>query len=196
MLIELALNNKKVEQYNQQARELKKQYPDMPFREVNKLEEVFCPYAQMIMDKDWVKYKPVAKDNRALVDLHGVYVCGLNSEYTLERITNYRKVEGFDSPIYWCNYGVADNASQVLDYYENYLLTNYSDYMNGRKFIITMTPIFKEDQPEYGGWRWHKWGQYIGDFTPQCEYLYNEQGIDYVWVFTILEIEECEEELE
>lgn len=191
MLVELALNNKKVEQYNQHARELKKQYPDMSFREVEKLEEVFCPYAQMIMDKGWVKYKPVAKDNRPLCDLHGVYVCGLNDNHTLESITDYKEARNFDSPLYWCCYGVADNASQVLDYYEH-LLTNYGDYMNDHKFIITMTPIFREDQPEYGGWRWHKWGQYIGDFEPQCEYLYDEKGIDYVWVFTILEVEECE----
>ena len=191
MLITLELNNEKVKQYNQRAQELKIEYPDMHWREVKKLEEVFCPYARIMMDKEWVKYKPVAKDNRSLVDLHGVYVCGLNENYTLERITDYREVRNFDSPIYWCNYGVADNASQVLDYYENFLLTNYADYMNDRKFIITMTPIFKEDQPEYGGWRWHKWGQYIGEFEPKCEYLYNEQGIDYVWVFTILEVEEC-----
>ena len=198
MLIELTLNNKKVEQYNQRVQELKKEYPDIPFRKVNELEDRFCPYPKVIMDKswNWAKYNHVSKDNRPPVDLHSVYVCGLNENYTLERITDYREVRNFDSPIYWCNYGVADNASQVLDYYENYLLTNYSDYMNDRKFIITMTPIFKEDQPEYGGWRWHKWGQYIGDFIPQCEYLYDEQGIDYVWVFTILEAEECKEELQ
>ena len=195
MLITLALNNKKVEQYNQRARELKKQYPDMPFREIAKLEDVFCPYAQIMMDKEWIKYKPVAKDNRPLVELHGVYVYGLNDNHTLESITDYKEARNFDSPLYWCCYGVSDNASQVLDYYEH-LLTNYGDYMNDRKFIIAMTPIFREDQPEYGGWRWHKWGQYIGDFEPKCEYLYNEQGIDYVWVFTILEIEECEEEFQ
>lgn len=193
MLIKLTLNNKKVEKYNQRMRELKIKYPDLPFREIEKLEEMFCPYAQMITDKGWAKYKPVAKDNRPLVDLHGIYVCGLNDEEILESITDY-KVVNHNSYLYWCKYGVADNASQVLDYYEHFLLTNYSDYMNNHKFIIKMTPIFKENQPEHGGWRWHKWGEYIGDFISKCEYLYDEQGIDYVWVFAILEVEECEEE--
>ena len=193
MLIKLELNDKKVKQYNQRIRELKNEYPDLPWKEVEKLEDVFCPYAQIMRDRAWDKYKPVAKDNRPYVDMHGVYVCDLNVDYILEAITDYKKAKNFDSPLYWFDYGVADNASQVLDYYEH-LLTQNGDYMNNRKFIITMTPIFREDQDEYGGWRWHKWGIYIGDFIPQCEYLYDEQGIDYVWVFGILEVEECKEE--
>ena len=193
MLIELILNNNKAEQYNQHIRELKVEYPDMPWKEVEKLEDKFCSYAQMMRDPAWAKYKPIAKDNRDYVDLHGIYVCGVNDHYAMKHLTNHKEVENFDSPIYWCNYGVSDNASQVLDYYEH-LLTVYGDYMNSRKFVVLMTPIFREDEPEYGGWRWHKWGQYIGDFEPKCEYLYNEQGIDYVWVFSIVEVEKCNEE--
>jgi hypothetical protein len=194
MLIKLALNNEKAKQYNQRIRELRAEHPDFTWKEIEKLEDVFCPYAQIMRDKAWNNYKPIAKDNRVNVELHGVYVCKLNGNYDLESITDYKEVTNYDSPIYWWNYGVADNASQVLDYYD-YLYERHSDYMNNRKFVILMTPIFREDQPEDGGWRWHKWGQYIGDFEPQCEYLYDEQGIDYVWVFNILEVEECKEEL-
>lgn len=193
MLTKLTLNNEKVKQYNQRIRELKDEHPDMPWKEVKKLEDVFFPYAEILRDVAWTKYKAVAKDNRPYVEMHGVYVCQLNSEYDLERITDYKKVTNLDSPLYWWNYGVADNASQVLDYYDH-LYDRHSDYMNNRNFVVLMTPIFREDEPEDGGWRWHKWGQYIGDFIPQCEYLYDEQGIDYVWVFEILEIEECNEE--
>ena len=193
MLVKLTLNSTKAQQYNQHIRELKNDYPGIPWQEVEKLENMFCPYPEILRDKAWTKYKSVAKDNRPNVELHGIYVCETSRENTLKAITDYKAVNNFDSPIYWCNYGVADNASQVLDYYEH-LLTAYGDYMNSRKFVILMTPIFKEDQPENGGWRWHKWGQYIGDFEPQCEYLYDEQGIDYVWIFTILEVEECEDE--
>ena len=63
--------------------------------------------------------------------------------------------------------------------------------MKDKKFVILLTPVFKEDQPESCGWRWYKWGQYIGKYEPKCEYLYDEEGIDYVYCFTILEIEEC-----
>lgn len=192
MLIKLTLNAEKAEQYNQRIRELRVQHPEFHWKEVNKLEDAFCPYPQIMRDKAWNNYKHIAKDNRPYVEMHGIYVCGLNDDYKLEGVTNYKKVKNFNSPIYWCEYGVADNASQVLDYYEH-LLTQYGDYMNNRKFIITMTPIFREDEPEDGGWRWHKWGQYIGEFEHKCEYLYDEQGIDYVWVFTILEVEECKE---
>ncbi len=193
MLVKLALNSKKVEQYNQRIRELKMQYPDISWKEIEKLDDEFCPYAQFMRDPEWTKYKSIAIDHRPNIEFHGIYVCDLNSSYTLPDITDYKAVTNFDSPLYWCNYGVADNASQVLDYY-NGLLVEYGDYMNNRKFIIKMTPIFREDEPADGGWRWHKWGQYIGDFEPKCEYLYDEQGIDYVWVFHILEVEECKED--
>ena len=192
MLIKLTLNNEKVKRYNQRIRELKVQHPEVPWREVNKLEDIFCPYPQIIRDKAWNNFKHRVKDNRPYVEMHGIYVRDLNDDKILESLTNYKKVHNFKSPIYWCEYGVSDNASQVLDYYEH-LLTQYGDYMNSRKFIITMTPIFREDQPKNGGWRWCKWGQYIGDLESKCEYLYDEQEIDYVWVFEILEVEECEE---
>lgn len=35
-------------------------------------------------------------------------------------------------------------------------------------------------------------GQYIGKYEPRCEYLYDEEGIDYVYCFTILEVEDCQ----
>lgn len=193
MLVKLTPNNDKVKQYNHNIRECKAKHPECSLNEVENLEDVFCPYPHMLRDKVWTKYKPVAKDNRPNVELHGIYVCGLNADHFLSYLTDYERVINLDSPIYWCDYGVADNASQVLDYYEHLLKEN-NDYMSERKFIILMTPIFREDEPEDGGWRWHKWGIYIGDFDHKCEYLYDEQGIDYVWVFEILEIEECNEE--
>ena len=194
MLIKLALNNEKVKQYNQRIRELRAKHPDFTWKEVEKLEDAFCLYAQMMRDPAWAKYKPVAKDNRPNVELHGAYVCqGVNNKDTLEMLTDYKAITNYDSPLYWWNYGVADNASQVFDYYDH-LYERHSDYMNNRKFVVLMTPVFRDNQPEDGGWRWHKWGMYIGDFESKCEYLYDEQGIDYVWVFDILEVEECNEE--
>lgn len=44
-----------------------------------------------------------------------------------------------------------------------------------------------EQYPE-GGWRWHKWGPYIGVQNPQCEYLYDEKNIDVVYTYHIYEI--------
>ena len=120
-------------------------------------------------------------------DFTGIYVCGLNSEYCVNRHTNYMTVDNIDSPLYWLDYGVCDNASQVLDYFDE-LNEIYKAYMNSRKFVVLMTPILKSNQPESCGWRWRKWGSYIGKFEPMHEYLYDEEDIDYVFVFKILEV--------
>jgi hypothetical protein len=112
----------------------------------------------------------------------------LNSD--IAALTNYKETTNFDSPIYWWDYGVCDNASQVLDYYDA-LYEQHRDYMEDKKFVILLTPMIREQQPEYGGWRWHKWGQYIGKFESKCEYLYDEKGIDYIYCFKILEVEDC-----
>jgi len=75
-------------------------------------------------------------------------------------------------------YGVCDNVEQIKQHYPE---LNDSD----RMFVVCMTPIYHDDN---GGWRWHKWGQYIGNHTPQFEYLSEEEGIEMVFVFHILEV--------
>lgn len=78
-------------------------------------------------------------------------------------------------------YGVSDNLVQVLSHAEEFL--NSPD----RYFCISMTPIIREDQSPTGGWRWHKWGEYIGTYESKHEYLYDED-IDKVFVFHIYEV--------
>lgn len=78
-------------------------------------------------------------------------------------------------------YGVCDNVQQLLD-----LCPEITDNPD-REFFISLTPIVRAEQPSEGGWRWHKWGPYIGTHEPQCEYLYDEQGIDRVFVYHVYE---------
>lgn len=74
-------------------------------------------------------------------------------------------------------YGVCDNYQQLLDMY---------DFENDpRLLFISMVEIRREFQPERDGWRYHKWGLYIGTQNPQCEYI-------YVWTFHIYEMKEIE----
>lgn len=186
MLIKLKLNQDKVDEWNQRIDEFRKEYPEFSLSKISKLSDKFIPYSEMIIDNKYVK---IQEDFRNIDDFNGVYVCHLNANYDLEHMTDYEEVKNFDSPIYWNNYGVADNASQVLDYYDS-LCMQHQEYMNNRKFIIMLTPIFKEDQFEHNGWKWHKWGRYIGKFNLQHEYLYDESGIDYVYCFSILEVKE------
>lgn len=57
----------------------------------------------------------------------------------------------------------------------------------GREFVVTVTLIRKADEPSDGGWRWHKWGEYIGTQDPRCEYIHDELKIEEVLCFHIYE---------
>jgi hypothetical protein len=78
--------------------------------------------------------------------------------------------------------GVADNVEQVLH--------KLSPLVNNmiRTFVLEITWMRKKDQSEHGGWRWHKWGEYIGTQQPTCEYLYDEPIIEEVLVYHLHEI--------
>lgn len=80
------------------------------------------------------------------------------------------------------SYGVADTPEQALERYS--ALVDDPD----RKFLFRYQIVRKHDQEEEGGWRWHKWGEYIGKKEPKCEYLYNEPEIEEVWVFHFEEV--------
>lgn len=90
------------------------------------------------------------------------------------------------SPCVGCltSYGVADNIEQVKERYSN-VISNPDVQV-----CIALMPIFKSHEPEDGGWRWHKWGEYIGTQNPQCEYLYDEPDIDVVLCFHVYVVEE------
>jgi hypothetical protein len=79
------------------------------------------------------------------------------------------------------DYGVCDRWEQIVEQWPQILSSE-------RRFVISVTPVRRSDQPDRGGWRWHKWGDYIGTHEPQEEYLYDEVGIDQVWCFHIIEI--------
>lgn len=74
-------------------------------------------------------------------------------------------------------YGVADNLDQIKNYFK--------DVINNPNvnFAISFVRLKKENEPKKGGWRWHKWGEYIGMQNPQCEYLADEPEIEEVLVF-------------
>jgi hypothetical protein len=183
MRIELKLNEEKTKKYNNHIKEFRKKNPEF-YKEaldVHCLEDRFIPYEKFDVGNCLI----IENDYRN--DFKGVYVCPLNSEHTVGLLTDYQTPVDFDSPLYFSNYGVCDNASQALDYYDS-LYSSHEDYMKDKSFVILLTPMFRESQPEYGGWRWHKWGQYIGKFKHKREYLYDEKGIDYIYCFNILEV--------
>ena len=78
-------------------------------------------------------------------------------------------------------YGVCDSVEQLLK------ACPELEADKDRRFVITVTPVTRAQQPDSGGWRWHKWGDYIGTQNPQHEYLYDEKHIEEVLVYHIYE---------
>lgn len=93
------------------------------------------------------------------------------------------------NPNWFEQYGVCDNVEQVLAKYGERLGND------GHQYFIWFTPVFQDKSNAWkgGGWRWHKWGTYIGDLEPCCEYLddedFGEDWQGYVLCFHIYRID-------
>lgn len=113
----------------------------------------------------------------------GVYQIGHFSfdEYIEEEHNHYPDLDEFSKDIH-C-YGVCDSAEQLLKNLEESGLIK-----SNRKFVIAITLIEKSEQSPSGGWRWHKWGPYIGEHEITTEYLYDEEKIERVYVYHIYEL--------
>lgn len=83
----------------------------------------------------------------------------------------------------WVNYGVCDNYTQILEAYPELI----SD--SSKNYVIILSTVERACQPSSGGWRWHKWGPYIGTQNPQHEYIYDDTHIDKVYCYHIFQVE-------
>lgn len=105
----------------------------------------------------------------------GVYQIGhFNLNHILEEYDEYPDLNGINC------YGVCDSVEQLLEACPE-LETSQ------RRFVVSITPVVRADQDPEWGWRWHKWGPYIGNHQPQHEYLYDEVGIEAVYVYQVFE---------
>lgn len=92
----------------------------------------------------------------------------------------YKQTGIYDHASFMADYGVADSYDQVLALYPQLVMSN-------RKYILSFVTLRKEfEQP--GGWRWHKWGDYIGTQEPQAEYLYDEPVIEQIIIWHVHEV--------
>lgn len=98
--------------------------------------------------------------------------CKVIDQYAVSERSNYQMSD----------YGVADTPEQVIKYFHNEIADPDHTY------LITVTAMYRADQPADGGWRWRKWGPYIGNHRIQYEYLYDEKDIEVVWCFHIYEV--------
>ena len=93
---------------------------------------------------------------------------------------NYLPMPELDGEIF--TYGVCDSPGQFMERHHAALVES------PRLFVVTFTEIRKADQEAEGGWRWCKWGDYIGALKPTTEYLYDEPYITAVWCYSVHEL--------
>lgn len=80
-------------------------------------------------------------------------------------------------------YGVCDSIAQFLQRYEDSIIKS------PRLFCVSFVKIRRKDQSPTNGWRWYKWGNYIGNQKPMAEYLFDEPLIEEVLTFHVYELE-------
>ena len=109
----------------------------------------------------------------------GIYQIGhFGGSYFMAHLEHYPNIEiGDFGP---CCYGVCDSPEQLL-------ATCPELESSPRRFVVSMNRLLKARMHPEGGWRWHKWGPYIGEQKPECEYLFDEPTIEEVWTFHIYE---------
>ena len=108
----------------------------------------------------------------------------------IKKDVNYRWRESFKESYpqlpkslseYGC-YGVADDIEQVEEIFFRELEKSQ------RVFWVEYMHIYRDTQPSEGGWRWHKWGEYIGKQDSKCEYIFNEPEIERIVCYHFHEI--------
>lgn len=77
------------------------------------------------------------------------------------------------------NYGVCDSLEQFDALYGDTLRAH------AHSFIVTFVEIRRDEQPADGGWRYHKWGEYVGTQEPMHEYLHDDTHIERVFTFAL-----------
>ena len=92
-----------------------------------------------------------------------------------EKFREYPEFGSFKS-----SYGTCDNVQQILDEYPELQDPN-------RQFVVLVATVVRAEQPSQDGWRWEKWGPYIGKLKPEHDYIYDETGIEQVLFYEIFE---------
>lgn len=124
----------------------------------------------------------IGQGGENVVTQEGIYICPSFS-FGNQILENHEAYPKFDDNYEYGPYGVCDNVEQVLERYKQWL------ELPGRKFCISFTKVTKSEQESQYGWRWHKWGEYIGTKEPRCEYLYDEdENIQEIYCYHIYEI--------
>ena len=80
-----------------------------------------------------------------------------------------------------CAYGVCDSPEQFMAALGDRIAADPS------QFVVSFTRVARSEQSPEVGWRWRKWGPYIGTQSPQCEYIHDEPEIAEVYCYHVFE---------
>ena len=208
--VNLEINAKKLKKSNELWEELKKEDPKI-FKGEDRSNSMFQPW-KLINSENFDEL--ILEEDDPNLDTTGIYMEALNARHSIERLTDYETVNPMGNKyLYSVNlYGVADNATQVIrmlekslkeylsgnnldeNFYLGLSLMRFIELYPEYKLVLLMTPHINTKDCSYGGWRWHKWGEYIGLHEPQHEYLSYEQNIDYVLSYDLEIVKKIQEE--
>ena len=208
--IDLEINAEKLKKSNEQWEELKLEDPEI-FKGEDRSNSMFQPW-KLINNENFSNL--ILEEDDPNLDTTGIYMEALNARHHIERLTDYETVNPMGNKyLYNVNqYGVADNATQVIrrleqglkdylfgnnldeEYYLGLSLVRFMELYPEYRLVLLMTPHVNTKDCSWGGWRWHKWGEYLGVHEPQHEYLSYEQGIDYVLSYDLEIVKKIEEE--
>jgi len=180
MINNLKVDEAAIEHYNETSKSLAVSGDIKEVQEL-KSEEVLVPYSKILSIEGFKDdlYTPESREN-----FDGVFFATdtevdlFCKNFEIDRDKTYRN----NLPGFVHTYGVADNVSQILDYYDEYKKKFSIDLDD---CIIAANCIYKKYQPSNGGWRWHKWGKYLGKYKISHEYIYDED-IEMVLVWELL----------
>ena len=116
----------------------------------------------------------------------GVHLASLNARNCLDDFTDHERECEDRAWAFKTTYGVADTPEQIIAFLEAEQL--------GCPHTVLITPISRAHQPAERGWRWSKWGRYIGTRTRQADYLADEPEIERVYVWTAIPIDAAKHE--
>ena len=158
----------------------------------------------------------ILEEDDSTIDFTGVYMTHLNGDHDIDNLTNYRTLKPYETKNDFLICGVSDNATQVKKYidecihtYQHNDETNIDKYFEGENlvqfmdamekqnceygFVLLLTPIVNEHNGEWGGWRWCRYGEYIGHHKIKHEYLNDEKGVDFVFTWELIPVVKDEE---
>ena len=108
----------------------------------------------------------------------GIYLAHLNFHLDLRGLVADQWPD-FPVTSTFCGYGVVDHWTQLP----------LQDLMKDpRPLMVYLTRVRADEQPPNGGWRWHKWGPYLGVHEVSQEYLFDTPGVSEVWCFQAMEL--------